>query len=87
MHQSVVLALAGRDPDPLARLSAGQRNVAIAVGRGFRLATISKRLRRKVQTISTNRSRALKKLGLDTNDDLIRLIARRGPSRICHSNR
>lgn len=63
---------------PLGTLSARERDVFDLLVRGFNNAEVAERLEISRRTVETHRSRILKKLGVHSAAELIRLAARHG---------
>lgn len=55
-------------------LSERERLVVEMIGRGMRVGEIGTKLKLSVKSVSTYRVRALRKLGLKTNDELIQYL-------------
>jgi PAS domain S-box-containing protein len=71
-------ARGGAAPAPLDRLSPQEREVISLAARGFTAVQIGKKVFLSPKTVETYRSRAMRKLGLDTRADLVALAVRSG---------
>ena len=68
----------GGDPDPFSRLTARELEVVTRLLRGHRNRSIGESLFISEKTVSTHRTRAFEKLGIDTTAELVRLAMRHG---------
>ena len=76
--QELALCAASADANPLGRLTPREMSVLLMVSQGQRRQEISNHLSLSPKTVSTYRSRVLKKLGLRSDVDLTRLSIAQG---------
>lgn len=69
---------AGRDVDPLQRLSARERQVLALTAEGYSSSEVGERLSLSPKTVDTYRSRIMEKLGLHHRTELVRFALRAG---------